>query len=106
MAEHKTPRAFETPQTTRRETLKLAAAIAAFGAALGFSAREANADQHQLKKERFEYKFERLELKFYHEGKLLHSCSAPDAVRKELKRGRKLELKWYRDGMQVSDPHM
>lgn len=109
-------------ETTRREMLKLAAAITAFGTTLGFDVRRAAAaEQGQVKKERSEFKFEqkvqqgqdtkkvkfeRVELKFYYEGKLLHTCSAPEAVRAELKRGNRVEIKWYRDGELVSDPHM
>lgn len=91
---------------TRRETLKLAAAIAAFGMALGFrpSTPDAGEPERQVKFGRTEVKFNRVEVKLYDGPQLLHTCAMPAGVLLELKKGRKLDVKWYRDNALVMDP--
>lgn len=96
----------EDSRTTRRDTLKLAAAITAFGAALGFRGGPAGAadEKREIKIERVQHKFDRVEMKVYDASKLLHTCALPGQVRMELKSGRKLDFKWYRDGVEVVNP--
>jgi hypothetical protein len=95
---------------SRREALKLAAAVAAFGAALGFRGdAEATAptaptpqtqikEQLQKKMEPFQLKMKRLEHKIYLEGRLVHACPVPQAAYKFFRPGVKFEHKWYADG--------
>jgi hypothetical protein len=90
-------------EKTRRETLKLAAAVAAFGTALGFrQTAEASSGSTTPPKDPTplttkQLKIDRLELKFYTEDKLVHSCSVPQSAIKMLKQGARLEYKIYRN---------
>lgn len=88
--------------TTRRETLKLAAAIAAFGAALGIrQTAEGAVDMFlklDIKGERLEHKISRFELKLYEGTKLAHTCVLPAMVTNKLNRGSKVDIKLYGDG--------
>jgi hypothetical protein len=104
-----------TPETTRREALKLAAAVAAFGTALGFHAFGAEGrgpgtdatQQKVIKGERTELKFlklKRLEIKLYQEGKFVQSFTVPSSVHKHFRAGEQLELKFFRNGEYVTDP--
>ena len=76
---------------TRRETLKLAAAVAGFGAALGFERAEAQGPT-QLKRE-----LKRIELKFYVDDKIVDVHVVPTAVVNQIKVGQKVEYKLYRN---------
>lgn len=88
-------------ETTRRETLKLAAAIAAFGAALGIRQTADGAVDMFLKLGRTEHKFDRLELKLYERSTLAHTCALPAPLTNALKRGSKVDMKLYGDGKLV-----
>jgi len=93
-------------ETTRRETLKLAAAIAAFGAALGIRQTADGAVDMFLKLGRTEHKFnrlelKRLELKLYEGSTLAHTCALPAPLTNALKRGSKVDMKLYGDGKLV-----
>ncbi|OGK98331.1 MAG: hypothetical protein A3E31_16835 [Candidatus Rokubacteria bacterium RIFCSPHIGHO2_12_FULL_73_22] len=102
-------------ETTRREALKLAAAVAAFGTALGFHAIGAEAQgpstgatqQKVIKGERTTLKFlkiERLEIKLFYQGKFSYAFSVPSSVHKHFRPGQQLELKFFRNGEFVTDP--
>jgi hypothetical protein len=90
-------------ETTRRETLKLAAAVAAFGTALGYRQAE-GAGRTEIKTEKkVQLKIDRLEFKFYADDKLVHTCAVPAVQLKHIKRASKFDYKIYRDG-QPWDP--
>jgi len=103
-----------TSEATRRDALKLAAAVAAFGTALGFRAIGAEAQppgaatqQKVIKGERTELKFlkiQRLEIKLYQEGKFVQGYVVPSSVHKFFRPGEQLELKFFRDGKYMADP--
>lgn len=78
---------------SRREAVKLTAAVAAFGASLGFNA--AAGEPSGLAQTRF--KFEKMALKFYRGDLLLHSVSLPLNVCEEVTSGNKITIKFYRD---------
>lgn len=83
-------------EKTRRQTLKLAAAVAAFGTALGFrQTAEASGST------KTESKVDRLELKLYADDKMVHSCPVPQSAIKLIKLGARLEHKFYRNGRPV-----
>ncbi|HEV8583440.1 MAG TPA: hypothetical protein VGT02_00565 [Methylomirabilota bacterium] len=77
-------------ETTRRETLKLAAAVAAFGTALGYRRTADAAGKTELKTE-----LKHVELKLYDGGRLVHSCPIPQSALKQLKAEHKLEIKLF-----------
>ncbi len=93
-------------EKTRRETLKLAAAVAAFGTALGFR-RTAEATGSTTPgtpptppTTKTEIKMMRVELKLYDGDKLLHSCAVPPGQLKFLKlEGGRVEHKAYVNGV-------
>ena len=89
-------------ETTRRDTLKLAAAVAAFGAALGFrQTAEASSGSTTPPKDptppttKVEYK---VELKLYDGSRVVHSCSVPESAVRQLKQDAKVELKFFVNG--------
>ena len=94
-------------EKTRREALKLAAAVAAFGTALGYrqTAEAAGttapaAGKTEIKQElKHEIK---LELKLFADGRLVHNCPIPAASLRQIKLdGAKLEHKLYAGGKPV-----
>ncbi len=100
----------KTDEITRREALKLAAAVAALGTALGMSASTAGAQgpttlQQKVKPERQQMKLSRFELKLYDGEKLLHTCMVPGPVLTQIKIDRRIEYKWFRDGQIVAHPN-
>ena len=89
-------------EKTRRETLKLAAAVAAFGTALGYrqtveaSGTAAPPAKTEIKKEL------KLELKLFAGDKLVHNCQVPAAALRQHKVDvAKLEHKLYANGKAV-----
>jgi hypothetical protein len=91
-------------EKTRRETLKLAAAVAAFGTALGYRQTVEGAGSTQLKLEnKRELKFElkHMELKLYDGDRPVHGCQIPAGALRQIKldSGR-LEHKVYVNGAQ------
>ena len=80
---------------SRREAVKLTAAVAAFGAALGFNA--AAGEPSGSAQTRF--KIEKMAFKFYHGDLLLHTFSLPINVCEEVTAGNKIAIKFYQDNL-------
>ena len=92
-------------ETTRREALKLAAAVAAFGTALGFHAIGAEAQGPSTgATQQKVIKGERTTLKLFYQGKFSYAFSVPSSVHKHFRPGQQLELKFFRNGEFVTDP--
>jgi hypothetical protein len=83
-------------EKTRRETLKLAAAVAAFGTALGYRQTVDAAGKTEVK---LEAKVTRLEMKLFDGDRLVHSCPVPPGELRTIKfTNLKLEGKIYLNG--------
>jgi hypothetical protein len=85
-------------ETTRREALKLAAAVAAFGTALGYRRTADAAGKTELK-----YELKHAELKLYDGSRLVHSCPIPQSALKQIKMEHKLQLKLYVNNQASAD---
>ena len=90
-------------EKTRREALKLAAAVAAFGTALGYRQTAEAAGTTAPAAGKTEIKQElKLELKLFADGRLVHNCPIPAAALRQVKLdGAKLEHKLYAGGKAV-----
>jgi hypothetical protein len=80
-----------TKEIKRRELMKLAGAISAFGIVLGFSSSEAGAAPVDI-----------IRFKLYKGEKLLHTHQFPRIVAQEIIRGEQLRWKLYRNNNLIS----
>ncbi len=80
---------------SRREAVKLAATVVAFGSILGFAApgREARGA------ERMSIKVERMAFKFYRKEILLQTILLPDNIAEEIMGGNRIAIKFYRNSV-------
>lgn len=78
---------------SRREAVKLAAAVAGFGSVLGFNvtANDAQAGQKAF------LKGDRLAFKFFRGEQLLHTFSFPITLVNEVARGERISIKFWRN---------
>jgi hypothetical protein len=87
--------------TSRREALKLAGAIAAFGVSLGFwSSASGQRIESKVESKILEYKI--IEYKWYRGGTLVHSIALPSSISESLSRGERVTMKVYQSGVEDS----
>jgi len=83
---------------TRRELIKLAGTVSAFGAALGFVPRKGNSGQQPGIKSS---SYMKIELKLYKENILLYTHELPRNISAHFVAGNRLEFKFFRSGLQL-----
>jgi hypothetical protein len=89
----------QVKETSRREALKLAGAVAAFGVSLGFW-KSASGQRMESREAKVEYKH--LEFKWFRGGTLVHSYTLPSSISESLGRGERVTMKVYQSGIEDS----